>query len=184
MLNEQQLIYLIGQGDEAAFRQLVQQYQPMIFSIAVAVVKDDFLAEEIVQDVFMKAYTQIHTFKHRSSFRTWLYRIATNESLMQLRRANKAQIAFTGDVPEQLQEPDMSGMDPALLQLLVHRSLRMLPHKESLALRLFYLEDMNIQAVSDITGWLPGNVKVILHRARKQMAVVMQDVINKETDHG
>ena len=61
-------------------------------------------------------------------------------------------------------------LEPALLKL---------PPKESLVLRMFYLEQMNIQTVTEVTGWTTNNVKVILHRARKRMKLIIDELIKK-----
>lgn len=150
----------------------------MAFTIAFALIKDTHLAEEVVQDAFLKAYQRLRQFKFESSFKTWFYRIVTNEALMCLRKQKKDNLLFV-DLPE-VGEDTESEITYEELEQYIESAMVNLPSRESLVLRLFYLEQMNIQAVSDATGWSINNVKTILHRARKRMKLIINTLIKKE----
>lgn len=170
----------MANGQEDAFRQLVQHYQRMVYSIALSVVKDNFIAEEVAQDAFLKAYQHIRSFDHRSAFSTWLYRIVTNEALMRLRKMGQDKLSFTDALPEEdVAMPDLTGLDATETAQLIQEGLKALPYKESLVLRLYYLEETNMQAVSEITGWTTSNIKVLLHRGRKRMAQLLHSKIQQ-----
>ncbi|MFN3665836.1 MAG: RNA polymerase sigma factor [Sediminibacterium sp.] len=165
------------EGDEDAYRNLIRAYQDMAYAIAIAVVKDEHLAQEVVQDAFLKAYQRLNQFKLASSFKTWFYRIVTNEALMCLRKKKRNNLVFI-ELPEnEVGYGDFTNED---LGKYVEQALLALPSKESLVLRLFYLEQMKIQAVTDVTGWTAENVKVILHRARKRMKQIINELIKKD----
>jgi RNA polymerase sigma-70 factor (ECF subfamily) len=66
------------------------------------------------------------------------------------------------------------------LEKYIEAAMLQLPSRESLVLRLFYLEEMSLQAVTDATGWSVNNVKVILHRARKRIKVIINELIKKD----
>ena len=86
-------------GDEAAFEQLIRQYDRQIFRIARHITQNKEDAEDIVQDTFLKAYQKLHQFQGNSKFYTWLVRIAVNESLMRLRkRRNSKTVSMDEDV--------------------------------------------------------------------------------------
>ncbi len=86
-------------GDEAAFEQLIRQYDRQIFRIARHITQNKEDAEDIVQDTFLKAYQKLEQFQGHSKFYTWLVRIAVNESLMRLRkRRNSKTVSMDEDV--------------------------------------------------------------------------------------
>src|SRR5665213_3485988 len=92
-------------GDNAAFEQLVRQYERQIFRVALHITQNREDAEDIAQDVFLKAYQKLHQFQGNSKFSTWLVRIAVNESLMRLRRRKTAK---TVSMDEDVQAEDGS----------------------------------------------------------------------------
>jgi len=76
-------------GNQDAFRFLIKKYKNLSYSYAMSVVKDEFLAQEILQISFIKAYTKLNTFKGSSKFSTWLYRIIVNEAFKALHKREK-----------------------------------------------------------------------------------------------
>jgi RNA polymerase sigma-70 factor (ECF subfamily) len=84
-------------GDRAEFAHLVEAYSPMIYRLGLKMLNNPQDAEDILQETFIKAYRHIGNFDGRSSVSTWLYRIATNEALMSIRRKRPETISF--DVP-------------------------------------------------------------------------------------
>ncbi|MEL6811823.1 MAG: RNA polymerase sigma factor, partial [Bacteroidota bacterium] len=81
-----ELIDSFKEGDTDAFRLLVERYKDVSLSLACSILKDMHLAEDVLQDAFMKVYHKIHTFKYRASFATWLYRIVVNTSYNALKK--------------------------------------------------------------------------------------------------
>jgi RNA polymerase sigma factor (sigma-70 family) len=165
-------------GDQEAFRYFLKEYTDMAYSVAISVVKDEFIAQEVVQDAFLKAYHGIKKFNRTSKFSTWFYRIVVNEALVRLNKLKKEIISFNEDYETDV--PDES----ILLRLkedeqsyLINEALKQLQPRESLALRLFYLQEESIKEVCEITGWSEANTKVILHRARKNMYTAMSLVL-------
>jgi RNA polymerase sigma-70 factor (ECF subfamily) len=84
-------------GDRAEFARLMEQYSPMIYRLGLKMLNNPQDAEDILQETFIKAYKHIHKFDGRSSVSTWLYRIATNEALMALRKKRPDTVSF--DMP-------------------------------------------------------------------------------------
>src|SRR5437016_5172145 len=83
---EMQLVRRAKRGDDAAFEELVRRYDRNVFRIAQHITQNREDAEDVVQDAFLKAYTNLNQFQGQSKFYTWLVRIAVNEALMKLRR--------------------------------------------------------------------------------------------------
>ena len=84
-------------GDRAEFARIVEDFSPMIYRLGLKMLNNPQDAEDILQETFIKAYKHIHKFDGRSSVSTWLYRIATNEALMSLRKKRPDTISF--DMP-------------------------------------------------------------------------------------
>jgi len=175
---EQDWVKRVLEGDQDAYRNLIRAYQDMAYTIAFALIKDAHLTEEVVQDAFLKAYQRLHQFKFDSSFKTWFYRIVTNEALMYLRKQKKHTILLI-DLPE-VGEDTENEITYEDLEKYIEPAMMNLPPRESLVLRLFYLEQMSIQTVADATGWSVNNIKIILHRARKRMKLIINVLIKNE----
>ncbi len=152
----------------------------MAFSIALSVLKNEFLAEEAVQNAFINAFRNVEAFDRKSRFSTWFYRIVTNESLMLLRKLKRAPVTFEAAYANEV--PDNStvlSLEQAELKHLVNEGLKLLPSDESLALRLFYLEEESVKNLCEITGWTNSNAKVILHRARKHLSLILNQLCHE-----
>lgn len=165
-------------GDSEAFRQLITKYKDMAYSIAMSVVKDEFYAEEIIQGSFLIAYDKLATFKGASKFSTWFYRIVINEAF-KLAKRHKTEFVDYVETPPEISD----GIDNAILKLevddqkyIINEALKKISAKESLVLRLFYLDEMSIEEITGITGWSYSNIKVILHRARINLRHILSDI--------
>jgi len=169
-------------GSTDDFRFFIRKYKDLAFSVAVSVVKNEFDAEEVVQEAFIKAFKNLSSFRGNSGFKTWFYRIVINESFKRLEKAKKDILLPSGqDLPETEDFTDtFRGLNVDEQKVLVTESLKKIPANESLSLQLFYLEGNSIDEITNITGWSEANVKVILHRARKHLLAVVNTMIAKE----
>jgi len=160
----------VCQGDTDAFRYFLKKYKDMAFSLSVSIVKDEFIAEEVVQDSFVKAFNGMRSFNATSTFRTWFYRIVLNEAFQRRKKIKKDFLEFKPDYNDEIKDESiLLELDKDEQIYNINEALKMLPDRESVVLRLFYLEEESIKDVCEITGWTESNTKVILHRARKSM---------------
>lgn len=174
----------ILEGNSEEFRYIIKKYKDMAYSIAMSVVKDEYLAEEIIQLSFVKVYEKLDTFKGNSKFSTWLYRIVINESFKVTRKRKNELLSFVDEfsaIPTEL-EKSILELEEDDQKYFINEALKKLSSKESLVLRLFYLEENSIDEVSNLTGWSDSNVRVILHRARTNLRQVLSDIykLNKK----
>lgn len=170
----------VRSGDIQAFRYFVKEYKDMAFSVAMSVVKDEFVAEEVVQDAFLKAFKALASFNKKSKFSTWFYRIVLNEGLAKMNKMKKDFVLFTENYDEEIMdESALLALEADEQSYLVNAALVQLAPKESVALRLFYLQEESIKEVCAITGWTEANTRVILHRARKNMLKVVNSLFKK-----
>lgn len=171
------LVQKILDGDSEAFRHIISKYKDMAYSIAMSVTKNEFQAEEILQVSFLKVYDKLNTFKGEAKFSTWLYKIVINESFKLVKKNKTELVDFVETLPEVSNEfnNEILILEEADQKLLVNEALKKIPSKESLVLRLFYLEENSISDISDITGWSSSNIKVILHRARINLKLILTE---------
>jgi len=158
------------QGDKHAFRYFVKEYKNHAYNLAISIVKDADNAEDIVQDSFIKAYKSLRSFKRDAKFSSWLYRIVVNEAYMFLRK-NKINFSEIDDRISQLAFEESKENEQ--LELAKKMMLSLNPN-EALVLNLFYLEEKKIKEIAFITGWSTSNVKVLLHRARKNVKKLLK----------
>ncbi|MFO8029925.1 MAG: sigma-70 family RNA polymerase sigma factor [Cyclonatronaceae bacterium] len=177
----EEYIKRVRKGDLDAFRFIISDWKDAAFTLAISVVKDEHHAADVVQGAFVKAYLKLDSFKGKASFATWFYRIVVNEAFMDLRKRKKKILS--------LEETDWSPVskmhDPEteeFREYYINEVLKRMDSGESLALRLFYLEDLSVKEITEVTGWSQSKVKVILHRARISFKEMLQSVfrIKKE----
>lgn len=168
------------EGDEHAFRYFLKTYKDMAFTLAMSIVKNEYAAQEVAQDAFLKAFRSIKSFNEKSTFRTWFYRIVINEALMHSKKMKNEIVIFDNEqIHELADENTLLSLQKDEQTYLINEALNRLPPKESLALRLFYLEEESIKDVCEITGWSESNTKVILHRGRKNMFIIITQIMKK-----
>ena len=172
-------------GDANAYRYFIEKYRNMAYSLAISIVKDAPIAEEVTQDAFLSAYKSLDKFEQRSKFSTWLYKIVTNEGLKRLR---KKEFKYTDDVSE-LNIVKYAEINNSVLSLTVqeqkyyiNRGLAKLLPNDSLVLRLFYLDERSLKEIGEITGFSNTNIKTILHRARKRFYAVLKEDLKDEIE--
>lgn len=174
-------IQRVRDGDTEAFRFIIKQHKDHAYSLAVSVVKDEFLAQDVVQNAFVKAYTKLNSFKGTSKFSTWLYRIVINEAFRQQRK-QKRRVEVTDDFTRTTETQNISKtvlkMEEDNQRYYINEALKKLPADYALALRLFYLQDFSIAEITRATGWTSSNTRVILHRARNKMKILLTDLLN------
>jgi RNA polymerase sigma factor (sigma-70 family) len=174
------IIQRILDGDKEAFRKIISEYKDMAFSIAMSVIKEEFSSAEIVQVSFIKAYDNLSYFRGESKFSTWFYRIVVNESFKFIKKQKTEIIDFVDNPLDSVIDIDHSflKLDEDEQKYFINEALNKISFKESLILRLFYLEENSIEEICNITGWTGSNIKVILHRARINLKRILADKYN------
>jgi RNA polymerase sigma-70 factor (ECF subfamily) len=177
-MNEKQQIYKVLKGDTSAFGYFVDTYQDMAVTIAFRVCGNKQDAEDIVQNAFVKAFHNLHTFRSDSKFSTWFYRIVYNTAITET-RGNVHNTEFVDykqiDMNDSYSDMDtMAQIEENERKELINKAMDRIPKDEAVILTLYYLEDNSVKDIVQITGLTDANIKVKLHRARKRFA----DTIN------
>ena len=172
-VNDQELLDRIRSPftKELGFRQLIETYQKPVYQVIRRMVLIHEDADDLTQNTFIKAYKALDRFEGNSSLFTWLYRIATNESLTFLEKKKKRYFFSLDDHQEKLE----SYVDPSAvisgdeIQVKLQKSLLKLPDKQRLVFHLKYEEDLSYEEISKITGTSVGALKASYHHAVKKI---------------
>jgi RNA polymerase sigma factor (sigma-70 family) len=171
------------EGDQAAFAFLVEKYKGAVHAYVYHRILDYQEAQDIVQEVFIKAYRKLAQLKWPHRFQSWLYTIASNECSTWLREQLKAreQEVPLEDVPEEdLNELAVRNHSDEDIELTVKSAMETLPHDSQLALSLYYMSDLSTREVAGFMGISPNNAGVKLHRARKQLGERLEKMIGRK----
>ncbi|MGA3014543.1 MAG: sigma-70 family RNA polymerase sigma factor [Bacteroidales bacterium] len=170
-------------GDVSAFASLVAKHKNLVFTIVLKIVSNREDAEEISQDVFLKAYQSLNTFERKSKFSTWLYRIAYNAAISKTRKKKIEMVAIDDSVISNYSTDEikrnMNEWDEDDRQMILEKALKCLPEEDNLLITLFYKNETSIDDISEITGFSVSNVKVKLHRIRKKLYEEMNELLKR-----
>lgn len=168
-------------GQTGYFSYLVEKYQDIVFSIALKVLKNREDAEEMAQESFVKVYKSLHTFKGKAKFSTWVYRITYNTCISETRK-KKHYFTSTDDVQisDEAEEMNLDGIPEENREKYVRVALEKLQEDEYTLVLLYYFEEQSIDEICKVTGLTPSNAKVKLHRARKKLYTILNDMLKEE----
>jgi RNA polymerase sigma-70 factor, ECF subfamily len=183
------LIAKAQQGDVAAFRQLVERHQRRAFAIALALVRDENDARELVQDAFLRVFKGLNNFQGSSSFFTWLYRIITNLSIDLIRKPGRQLVdideaRFESDESQEAEYPLLSrvdGSDPAdvvrrrEIASRLQTALEALPpyHRGVIVMR--EIEGLSYEEMAQAMGVSKGTIMSRLFHARQKLQKALAD---------
>ncbi|MDU1891098.1 MAG: sigma-70 family RNA polymerase sigma factor [Dysgonomonas sp.] len=182
-MNEKQLIAKVLKGDTSAFGYFVDTYQDMAITIAYRICGNMQDAEDIVQNAYVKAFHNLHTFRSDSKFSTWFYRIVYNTAVTDTRGSfyNTEFVDYMHIDSSASSDLDtMAQVEENERKEMVNTALDQMPKDEGVLLTLFYLEDNSVKDIAKITGLTDANIKVRLHRARKRFAEIVNQLMKHE----
>jgi RNA polymerase sigma-70 factor, ECF subfamily len=185
-MDEKELVRLAREGSQEAFEELVKKYQSKVFSMALSFTRNREAADDLAQEVFLKAYLALPRFQGKSEFGTWLYRISVNHIKDFLRKKGRAKEVSLEDVGE-ISLSDRDQADKAVLEAeaearrgLVRRSVERLPDKYRVILTLRDIQGLPYDEISRVLRLSPGTVDSRLHRARKILRDRMSPYLQRE----
>jgi RNA polymerase sigma-70 factor (ECF subfamily) len=175
MHDEKELLVQLKAGDRGAFAQMVEAHSPHIYGLALRMMEDPAEAEEILQETFLQAVRHIGSFRGEAKLGTWLYRIATNQALMRLRRKRPPSVSLddTGEevLVAQMPSADWSSWPESDLlnreaRSEMQRAIRALPETLRVVFVLRDLEGLSTAETADVLDLSISAVKSRLLRAR------------------
>lgn len=189
MSNETELIEQLKHGDESAFKVIVEQWQDMVYNTILGIVQNETEAEDLAQDVFIKVFEKISTFKGDSKFSTWLYRIATTTALDHLRsKKRKKRFGFLqslggGGTEEKEQVADFHhpgiSLDNKERSAVLFKAIAALPENQKAAYTLHKLEGLSYRDVSEVLNTTVSAVESLMSRANQNLRKQLEEYYNK-----
>ena len=171
-------------GDVQAFAALVDRYKHMVYTLAMKIVKHTEEAEEISQDVFLKVFQVLNTFKGDSKFSTWLYKIAYYRSLDYIKKQKRQLNTSSIDSEIEFHLPSIEGvLDQFEFQerkQAIKRAIDKLPEADAVVITLHYFEELSLKEIAEVMNMEANTVKVRLFRSRKRLAVILKNEIEPE----
>jgi RNA polymerase sigma-70 factor, ECF subfamily len=179
------IIARVLNGDHQSYSVLVQRYQNYVFTITLRYLKSREDAEEVAQDVFVKAYRSLADFKGNSKFSTWLYTITTTTSISFLRKKKLEIHSLDNEKVFEVADNVDSGMSANQVEQkskvnMVNEAIKMLSADDAQIIVLFYKGEQTLEEIALIMGKEPNAVKVQLHRARGRLKEKMQKYFSEE----
>ena len=164
--SDEEAIGRVLDGDTEAFAVLVRRHQARVMRLGMSFFRDDEATADFVQDVFVKAYTALASFRGRSLFSTWLLRIAYNTAINSKKR-QRDQVPFDPD----FEIAGAPGTDETHLREETARAVRealgALPPRQALCIELYFYYDLKYSEISEITGYPVNTIKSHVFRAKR-----------------
>lgn len=174
-----ELLKMIQESEtkEKGFRLMIEMYHKRVYSIARKMVLIHEDADDITQITFIKAFKNIYGFNGKSSLFTWLYRIATNESLNFLQKKKRRFFSSIEDHEEVMKKyvDNSPLMDGDAIEKKLQKALLALPEKQRLVFNLRFYEDLSYEEISQITETTVGGLKASYHHAVKKLENELKD---------
>jgi RNA polymerase sigma factor (sigma-70 family) len=158
-----------------AFNLLLNKYQQKIYWHVRRLVIDHDDADDLVQDVFIKVWKNLEKFRSDSQLYTWIYRIASNESITFLNKKKQRNNTPLDEVSKELSETliESSYFNGDKIQLKLQKAILTLPDKQRLIFNMKYYDDLKYEEISEITGTSVGALKASFHIAVKKVEAFM-----------
>lgn len=175
-LSDERLVADTLAGDDGAFARLVAGHKSPVFRLAARFARDYYELEEICQEVFVKAYESLGTFRREAPFGHWLMRIAVRVCYDALRaRRNEKNAVPLDEVAFRLRDDaDAARREARQARELLGWALGFLSPAERLVITLTELEELSVREAARVTGWSEGNVKVRAFRARQALRKILE----------
>ncbi|MBI5857291.1 MAG: RNA polymerase sigma factor [Sphingobacteriales bacterium] len=184
-LNDSEIISRVLNGDQQAYAGLVTRYQDYVFTLTLRMIKSREDAEEVAQDVFIKAYKYLADFRGASKFSTWLYTIVNNTCITLLRKKKLEIHSLDNEKVFEMADSKYSGFSANQVEqksklTMVHDAIAMLNPDDAEIITLFYKSEQTLDEIAAILGVEPNAAKVRLHRARIRLKEKMETYFAEE----
>ena len=178
---EAELIAAVLKGNTASFEPLVEKYSPRVFATARRHARRESEVEDIVQEVWLKAFQKLRSFRGEAPFEHWLMRLTVHTCYDFLRSHQRNRESSFSELTEPegdwlerfVTQPESASADAAAARQLVERVLEKLSPPARLVITLLEIEDRSVKEISKLTGWSVPLVKVRAFRARAEMRKIV-----------
>jgi RNA polymerase sigma factor (sigma-70 family) len=184
-LTDTEIISRVLKGEQQIFAQIVERYQNYVFTLVLRMIESREDAEEVSQDIFVKAYRSLADFRGDSKFSTWLYTIVRTSSITFLRKKKLDTTSIDNEKTFIQVENQESSFKANLIEqksrhAMVNEAIKMLSPDDAQIITLFYKGEQSLDEMGAILGLEPNTVKVKLHRARARLKGKMEKYFSHE----
>ena len=185
MIEEKELIELLKKRDRAAFKNIVETWQDMVYNTALGILQNAEDAEDVTQETFMQAFESVSSFKGESKFSTWLYRITISKAMDHIRKKKrKKRFAFIQSLygkndqplidPPDFFHPGVS-MENKENAAVLFKAMEQLPPNQKTAFVLNKVEGLSYIEIGDVMKISDSAVDALLHRAKANLKKILKD---------
>lgn len=172
-------------GNQPAFAELVNRYKNYVFTLSSRFIKNREDAEEVSQDIFVKAYRSLSDFRGESKFSTWLYTIVNTTCITFLRKKKLQIHSLDNEKIFEVADSVDSGFRANLVEQksktgMVNNAIAMLNTDDAEIITLFYKAEQTLEEIGKVLGLDPNTAKVRLHRARQRLKEKMETYFSEE----
>ena len=186
--SEAELIAAVLRGDSASFEPLVEKYSRRVFATARRYARRESEVEDIVQEVWLKAFQKLSSFRGEAPFEHWLMRLAVRTCYDFLRGHQRNRETTFSELTEPeydwlerfVQQPEAAAENAEAARMLVERLLEQLSPPACLIITLLEIEDRSVKEISKLTGWSVPLVKVRAFRARAEMRKALSKIAKQK----
>ncbi len=182
-LTDQEIVLWARQGAETAYRELIRRYQRPVFSLVYRMVRDRELAEDLVQETFIKVLNAIERYRPEFKFSSWIFKIANNAAIDHLRRKELTTLSLEGGPDATTQdrleatalqlgdssESQLEELEARELGAAIERAISQLRPEYRSCIILRHIEGRPYDEIADVLGLPIGTVKTYIHRARAEL---------------
>ena len=184
-LGDNEIISRVLRGEQGAYADLVNRYQGYVFTLVLRMIKSREDAEEVAQDVFVKAYRSLANFRGESKFSTWLYTITNTTCITFLRKKKLEVHSLDNEKVFEVADSRDSGFRPNMIEQksrvsMVNRAIAMLNPDDAEIITLFYKAEQSLDEIARILKIEVNTAKVRLHRARGRLKEKMERHFTEE----
>lgn len=177
--NDTEIISKVLSGDHQAYAVLVNRYQNYVFTLSLRFTKNREDAEEVAQDIFIKAYRALADFKGNSKFSTWLYTIVNNTCITFLRKKKLETYSLDNEKVFEVADSQDSGLRANMVEqksraAMVNKAISLLGPDDAEIITLFYKAEQSLEEIAQILRLETNTAKVRLHRARTRLKEKME----------
>lgn len=187
-LTDDELVKRAQDNDYESFEELVRRYEKKIYGHTIRMLGNKEDAEDVLQETFLNAFRALGSFRGDSSFSTWIYRIATNNALMKIRKSGRAYTEFEEEIPppEMMRDrpyswfernPREAFLEKELVETL-NKAVNELPEKYRAIFLLRDVEGFSTQRAADVLGITESAAKSRLHRARMYLREFLEKTLD------
>lgn len=184
-LNDSEIISKVLSGDYQAYAGLVNRYQNYVFTLVLRMIKSREDAEEVAQDVFIKAYRSLSSFRGEARFSTWLYTIVHTTCITFLRKKRIDVQSLDNEGVFEVADSHDSGFKANLVEqksrtAMVNQAIDLLGPDDAQIITLFYKGEQSLEEIAKLLGLETNTAKVRLHRARTRLKEKMEKHFSEE----